>query len=428
MALSALVSLGGADQSSGVLVAYVGTEVRGVQDTVSTPPFGAYAGKALFQITMYAENGGETLSFQFYTGSTTVSLSETVTFEVNGNVGSVVAPFLLTGTLAVSSPPPPSPPPPVPSPPPTGVSVSPPPPSPPPPTPSPPPGTVVSASPPPPSPPPPAPSPPPVVSPPAASPPPFLFDPAAYANTMALSALVSLGGVDQSSGVLVAYVGTEVRGVQDTVSTPPFGAYAGKALFQITMYAENGGETMNFQFYTGSTTVSLSETVTFEVNGNVGSVVAPFLLTGTLAVSSPPPPSPPPPVPSPPPTGVSVSPPPPSPPPPTPSPPPGTVVSASRPSSSPPPPSPPPPLPSPPPSVVSSPPPPPVPSLPPSPSPPPSPPPPSTPPSSPPPSPPPPSPPPPSPPPPSPPPPLAPPPSLPPPSSQPSLSPPPPST
>ena len=37
--------------------------------------------------------------------------------------------------------------------------------------------------------------------------------------------------------------------------------------------AEAGGETMRFEFYTGSVTVGLTETVTFEVNGSVGSVL-----------------------------------------------------------------------------------------------------------------------------------------------------------
>ena len=97
--------------------------------------------------------------------------------------------------------------------------------------------------------------------------------------------------MEQTSGVLVAWVGTEVRGVQETVSTPPFGAYAGKSIYQITVYAEAGGETMRFEFYTGSVTVGLTETVTFEVNGNVGSVSAPLVLTGVAVASSPPPPS-----------------------------------------------------------------------------------------------------------------------------------------
>ena len=250
-------------------------------------------GRSMFQITLYAESSGETMSFQFFTGSGTSSLAETLTFEVNGNLGSVVDPYLLTGEVVVSSPPPPSPPPSSPSPPPGTVAESPPPPSPPPPSPSPPPGTSVVSSPPPPSPPPPLPS-----------PPPFVFDPAQFSNSMTVTALVALSGVEQSSGTLSAFVGTEVRGVQDTPSTPPFGAYAGRSMFQVTLYAESSGETMSFKFFTGSGTSSLAETLTFEVNGNLGSVVDPYLLTGEVVVSSPPPPSPPPPSPSPPPGTV----------------------------------------------------------------------------------------------------------------------------
>ena len=69
---------------------------------------------------------------------------------------------------------------------------------------------------------------------------------------MVMTALVTLSGVAQSSGALTALVGTEVRGAQDTPSLPPFGPYAGQAVFQITLYAEAGGETVAFVFYTSS--------------------------------------------------------------------------------------------------------------------------------------------------------------------------------
>ena len=49
-------------------MAYVGTAVRGVQGTTSMPPFGPYAGKAMFQITIYANGDGETLSFTYQIG------------------------------------------------------------------------------------------------------------------------------------------------------------------------------------------------------------------------------------------------------------------------------------------------------------------------------------------------------------------------
>ena len=134
---------------------------------------------------------------------------------------------------------------------------------------------------------------------------------------MVLTALVSLDDVHQTSGVLIAKVGTEVRGVQETVSTPPFGPYADKPLFQITLYGESGGESIGFDFYTaGGATVALNENVAFEVNGSVGIVTAPFLLTAVV-----PSPFAPPVLPSPPPgTVVSASPPPPALPPPLPPP------------------------------------------------------------------------------------------------------------
>ena len=71
--------------------------------------------------------------------------------------------------------------------------------------------------------------------------PPIDFNPSDFANTMAVTALVTLGTTPQSSGTLTAYVGTAVRGLQDTPSSPPFGPYAGKALFQITTYADSAG-------------------------------------------------------------------------------------------------------------------------------------------------------------------------------------------
>ena len=57
------------------------------------------------------------------------------------------------------------------------------------------------------------------------------FNPAAYANSMTLTFLVTIGGVRQTSGTLVAYVGTTVSGMQDETSIPPFGAYARQAMY-----------------------------------------------------------------------------------------------------------------------------------------------------------------------------------------------------
>ena len=90
-------------------MAYVGTAVRGVQGTTSMPPFGQYAGKAMFQITIYANGDGETLSFTYLGGGVATSLLETLIFMAKRSVGSVVASFSLTNSPIVSSSPPPAP-------------------------------------------------------------------------------------------------------------------------------------------------------------------------------------------------------------------------------------------------------------------------------------------------------------------------------
>ena len=109
---------------------------------------------------------------------------------------------------------------------------------------------------------------------------------------MTVTALVMVDGVDQSSGTLLAMVGTEVRGLQDTPDAPVFGPYAGRPLFQLTVHADGGGESVGFQIATGGSVVSLVETLSFVVDGNVGSAVAPLVLTGAASALSPPQPSP----------------------------------------------------------------------------------------------------------------------------------------
>jgi hypothetical protein len=97
MTLSALVTIGGTDQASGTLGAFAGNDCRGLREGGTSPPFGPYASKSIYQITLYASAGGETIAFQFKVGTTITALSETLAFVVNGNQGSVMTPFLLTG-------------------------------------------------------------------------------------------------------------------------------------------------------------------------------------------------------------------------------------------------------------------------------------------------------------------------------------------
>jgi hypothetical protein len=119
------------------------------------------------------------------------------------------------------------------------------------------------------------------------------FNPHNYSNTMTMSALVNISGIHQTNGSLLAFDATgAVRGVQQTPSIPPFGAYVGKAIFQIMLYGNTAGDVLQFTFGP----IPLVETVDFEINGNAGSAVAPFMLTSmhqgapTTNASGPPPP------------------------------------------------------------------------------------------------------------------------------------------
>ena len=111
----------------------------------------------------------------------------------------------------------------------------------------------------------------------------FDFNPADHANTMALTALVTLNGAEQTSGTLTAVVGTQVRGVQSTLSTPPFGHYAGKPMFQLVVYADSSGDALRFEFHVDGEVWQLAETMSFSINGNVGDVLEPLMLTGAFA-------------------------------------------------------------------------------------------------------------------------------------------------
>eukprot|EP00747_Dinoflagellata_sp_TGD_P161638 gnl/TRDRNA2_/TRDRNA2_178308_c0_seq1.p1 gnl/TRDRNA2_/TRDRNA2_178308_c0~~gnl/TRDRNA2_/TRDRNA2_178308_c0_seq1.p1 ORF type:complete len:354 (-),score=59.53 gnl/TRDRNA2_/TRDRNA2_178308_c0_seq1:231-1292(-) len=116
------------------------------------------------------------------------------------------------------------------------------------------------------------------------------FDPAKFSDTMTLSAVVEIGKDSPQEGILVALVGEdEVRGFQETPSKPPFGPYKGKAIWQITMYANKGGEELWFVFVTPDGTPSkLGETLKFVINGNYGNVLKPMVLH---APTPPPPPA-----------------------------------------------------------------------------------------------------------------------------------------
>ena len=102
---------------------------------------------------------------------------------------------------------------------------------------------------------------------------------------MTVTAMVMLSDVQQSSGMLTAYVGTAVRGVESKPVMPPFSLYAGQSMFQLIIYANGNGEALSFTFLAGGVASSLAETLVFSAKRNVGSVVASFMLTGSFPSS-----------------------------------------------------------------------------------------------------------------------------------------------
>jgi len=109
----------------------------------------------------------------------------------------------------------------------------------------------------------------------------WVVEPAKFAESMTLSALVSLSGVHQTAGTLACFVGTEVRGLQATPMTAPFGPYAGTAFFHMTMYSDTNGDKLQFKFHGAGKTTLLHEELVFSANIHKGSIITPLVLTGS---------------------------------------------------------------------------------------------------------------------------------------------------
>ena len=104
---------------------------------------------------------------------------------------------------------------------------------------------------------------------------------------MTVTAIVRLNGELATSGTLGAFVGSVVRGVIGA-NALVFGPYAGSGGFLMTIYANSAGETVTFQFDTGSVQAQCSTTTTFVSDGIVGNVVAPFEVVCTAQGGDPP--------------------------------------------------------------------------------------------------------------------------------------------
>ena len=101
--LSAHVTVGGVRQAVGVLNAFADNQMRGIQATPGRPPFGPYLNASVYQIVLYTNGDGETLTFQFNGGRGVVNLEETMTFITDKTVGSANSPFIFSGVAAPPS-------------------------------------------------------------------------------------------------------------------------------------------------------------------------------------------------------------------------------------------------------------------------------------------------------------------------------------
>jgi len=113
-----------------------------------------------------------------------------------------------------------------------------------------------------------------------------MFLPSDYENTMSTTSVVYVNDVKQTSGTLVAMVGSDIRGYNSAFPGPPFGPYAGSMMFLCMLHSNDNGEDFTFKFIEDSGAehdVVISEDGAswdgkFVPNDNAGNAIAPLVL------------------------------------------------------------------------------------------------------------------------------------------------------
>ena len=104
-------------------------------------------------------------------------------------------------------------------------------------------------------------------------------NPSDFSDNMSLTALVTINGADVDNGWMAAFAGDEVRGLQDTLSFPPFGPFNGRPMFQLSIYTNSGGEGLTLRWSpdgTQANSVLVGSSIS-GINSVKGSVVDPII-------------------------------------------------------------------------------------------------------------------------------------------------------
>ena len=84
-------------------------ELRGAENVPLYPPFGPYAGQAVYPLMVYGHGNsqGDLLEFKFFDGVQVFDLPQSMPFYSNDVKGNVVQPVCMGDCISAAGPPPP---------------------------------------------------------------------------------------------------------------------------------------------------------------------------------------------------------------------------------------------------------------------------------------------------------------------------------